>query len=652
MLPGQEGTKKIGYRADIDGLRAVAVLLVLLDHLRTRVQGGYVGVDVFFVISGYLISTAIMADLNRGRFSIVAFYERRVRRIAPALLAMLAVTTVFAYRYFMPSDFVAYAGSLLAALLSCSNMLFWKQTGYFDAPSSFKPLLHTWSLAVEEQFYVVFPLVLMAVWKWTPRRMKTVIWTLTGISFALACLIVQKDPTTAFFLAPLRAWELLIGMIVSQKYLPALRSAAARNIASALGIILILLPAFGYTATTRFPGMTAVPPCIGAALLIAAGEHGSSWVGRALSWRPVVFVGLISYSLYLWHWPIMVFQQTNSILLVASDGQKKREQIAELAVSLIVGTLSWWLIETPFRQGQFRPGRKAVFALAGMGAAILLIAGMGVEVTRGLPSRFTPEELSISKIAKYNPMTEFRGGVCFVATPDLLDKSKCFPPRDGRKQYLLLGDSTAAELYSGLTKEFPEVQFSQATTWICPPLRDPSVLAPIDNEWKRCKANSDFWFGDLLTQYHPDKVLLAGSWIAEVLPELGRTLKWLTDRGYQVVLFGPAIKFNAPVPKLLFAGLRSGRMDGLDQHWNESNHALNATMKRMAATEWHVSYISEFDDLCRKDVVASTKEPFATTHGCPMLAGPGVPMKGDEYHLTMPGVDLFARQMRARHELP
>jgi hypothetical protein len=361
---------------------------------------------------------------------------------------------------------------------------------------------------------------------------------------------------------------------------------------------------------------------------------------------------LISYSLYLWHWPILVFQQTNSLLLVASDGDRQKVEVVGFVVSIIVGTLSWWLIETPFRQGRFRPRRKAMFALAGMGAAVLLFAGVRIMAADGFPSRFTPEELSVSEISSHDEWGHFRGGECFVATPDLLNKAECLPNADGRKQYLLLGNSIAAELYPGLSHEFPEVQFWQATTWICPPLQDASIMATIDENWERCKANSDYWYGDLLTNHHPDRVLLVGIWTPAMLPELGRTLEWLKSHKYNVTLFGPPIEFNAPVSKLIFTGLRSGRMDVLDQHWMERAHELNATMKAKAANEWHVEYISEFDDLCGEDIIAATQRPSATTHGCPMMAAPGIPMKSDGSHLTEVGVALFAQQMRARHELP
>jgi peptidoglycan/LPS O-acetylase OafA/YrhL len=252
----------VRYRPDIDGLRALAVILVLMNHLETHMTGGYVGVDVFFVISGYLISANILSDMVAGKFTIVGFYERRVRRIFPALLVMLLVVTLLAYRYLIPSEVEDYSRSLLAALLSGSNFFFWHKGGYFDQPD-LEPLLHTWSLGVEEQFYILFPLLLVMIRRWFPRKLRPAIIGISVVSFIAACLTVRSHAIAAFFFAPLRAWELLMGTIVSQKYIPSLRGSLARNLASGAGLLLIMVPGFKYDDLTVFPGWTALPPCLG-----------------------------------------------------------------------------------------------------------------------------------------------------------------------------------------------------------------------------------------------------------------------------------------------------------------------------------------------------------------------------------------------------
>ena len=244
----------LAYRSDVDGLRAVAVLLVLFCHLDYHLaKGGYIGVDVFFVISGYLISSVILTEMAAGKFSIAGFYERRIRRIFPALLAMLLGASLMAYRYLLPADLLAFARSELAALFSVSNFLFWSQSGYFDEVSAVNPMLHTWSLAVEEQFYILFPIFLVVVRRFCPKRLKAAVWTLTIVSLTVASIWVKFDSSSVFFLAPFRAWEFLIGTILSQRYLPSLKGPTQRNIASLAGIALILFAAAKYGPKTLFP---------------------------------------------------------------------------------------------------------------------------------------------------------------------------------------------------------------------------------------------------------------------------------------------------------------------------------------------------------------------------------------------------------------
>jgi peptidoglycan/LPS O-acetylase OafA/YrhL len=251
------------------------VLLVVFNHLQFRhFEGGFVGVDVFFVISGYLIGTSLLAEFSRGTFSLTSFYERRIRRIFPALLVMLLIVSGLAYRFLMPEAMVAYAGSLVAAVLSFSNFLFWHQTGYFADASAAKPLLHTWSLAVEEQFYVFFPLLLFCVFRWCRRQLRAILWAVATITFALAVWFTGFDASTAFFWSPLRAWELLAGVLISQHPFEWFRFRGVREVATLGGLLLIVLPGVRYTPQTSFPGWTTLFPCLGAAFIIAAGRRG------------------------------------------------------------------------------------------------------------------------------------------------------------------------------------------------------------------------------------------------------------------------------------------------------------------------------------------------------------------------------------------
>jgi peptidoglycan/LPS O-acetylase OafA/YrhL len=637
------------YRPDLDGLRAVAVLLVFFDHLRTRFTGGYIGVDVFFVISGYLISSLILSDMTAGRFSIVNFYERRIRRIFPALLVMLLGTTLLAYRCFVPSEIEAFARSLLAALFSVSNLLFWHQAGYFDAPSSLKPLLHTWSLAVEEQFYIVLPLFLVAVRRLLPGRLKAAIWTVTAVTFALAALWVRRDPAAVFFFAPLRSWELLFGTILSQRYVPAIDGKIQRDLAALAGLLLILVPSLRYTHETPFPGLAALPPCLGAALLIAAGETGSSLVGRMLASRPFVFVGLISYSLYLWHWPILVFQNTSYILIAATPGTKE-VKIAVFVASMVVATLSWRFVETPFRKGNLRPGRRVLFSINGLGGAAIASIALVMVVSHGLPARFPSEAIEVDRFTNYDATSAFRENVCFIGPKSTFanfDRATCLADDATRKHYLLIGDSHAAHLYPGLSTVFPELNISQANYHSCLPFLPGSE----DTADPDCAKMSQFIFGDYLLHHHLDAVLIAGRWEEPELAELGRTISWMGQHSIRVILFGPVMKFEVPLPRLIAISLRDRDPAEIERERITETPQVDRELAALARGKWKVRYISAFEDLCASQVGIEVKSKPKTNANCPVYAGPGVPLLFDTNHLTPQGSIRYARAMRARNQL-
>lgn len=360
------GRAPLKYRPDIDGLRAIAVMSVIAFHAgMNRASGGYVGVDVFFVISGCLISSIVFSEIAASHFSVIGFYERRIRRIFPALFAMLAICGVFAMVYLLPTELVAYCKSMLAATFSMSNLYFWKHSGYFDSPTS-QPLLHTWSLAVEEQFYISFPLFLVVVRKFFPKRLRASVISLFFASLITSAIVVSRSEETAFYMPFTRAWELLLGTLLSLSVLPRLQSARLRNLAALAGIAMITFSVVGYTQQTLFPGFSALVPCVGSALIIWAGEGGSSLVGAVLSWRPVVFVGLISYSFYLWHYPVIISRQMGILTGISAVtswhssallSPHRFDVLLEVALSFVLAVLSWRFVERPFRKGPLEAGR-------------------------------------------------------------------------------------------------------------------------------------------------------------------------------------------------------------------------------------------------------------------------------------------------------
>ena len=324
------------YRPDIDGLRAVAVVPVVLYHAGVpALTGGFVGVDVFFVISGYLITGIVAAGIAAGSFSIVEFYERRARRILPALFVVLAASVAAGWWLLLPEPLERFAKSLLAATLFGSNFWFLDSArDYFAPGSDFAPLLHTWSLAVEEQFYLFFPPLLWAVARWRRgREVRLVAW-LSLASFLGAVVVVAVDPPLAFYLAPLRIWELGLGALLALRPVPRLAARWQREGLGALGLAGIAVAVFGYDDLTPFPGFAALAPCLGALAIIAVGSGGSV-VNRALAIRPVVFVGLISYSLYLWHWPILAFLRVRLGEVELPSGVAAVAVLASLGCTLV-----------------------------------------------------------------------------------------------------------------------------------------------------------------------------------------------------------------------------------------------------------------------------------------------------------------------------
>jgi peptidoglycan/LPS O-acetylase OafA/YrhL len=330
------------YREDIDWLRAIAVLAVVAFHFEApAVFGGFVGVDIFFVISGYLITGIIQAEVASGSFSFAQFYERRVRRLLPALYAMVALTAIPTFHYLLTSERQEFFRSAAAVVTFTSNFFFWFQTGYFDHAAVEKPLLHTWSLAVEEQFYLALPILLWALLRFARGRriaLPLALGALALASFALSIWLMKTDRSTnAFFMSPPRAWEFLIGGIIATPRFPVLRHALAQAIARGIALVLIAIPIFSLRQGPGFPGFNALTPCIGAAMFIWSGI-GVPTLKRSPSsvLNIVKFFGQISYSLYLWHWPLFTFARFSKASLVLGAVDK----VALFALTVVISYLS------------------------------------------------------------------------------------------------------------------------------------------------------------------------------------------------------------------------------------------------------------------------------------------------------------------------
>jgi peptidoglycan/LPS O-acetylase OafA/YrhL len=598
----------VKYRADIDGLRAVAVLSVLAFHVGLfRMTGGFVGVDVFFVISGYLVSSIVFSEIELSRFSIVAFYERRIRRIFPALFAMLIPFTVVAVIYFLPNALVEYSKSLLASTGFASNLYFWGHSGYFDSPLS-NPLLHTWSLAVEEQFYILFPILIVLVSRIFPRRLRTSVVVLFGLSLAASAAVVYYDQVTAFYMIYTRAWELLLGTLLSMGMFPRLQSTWVRNLVSVAGIGMILYSVFFFTEATLFPGLSAVWPCLGTALIIGAGESGSSLVSSVLSWRPAVFVGLISYSLYLWHWPVIILHRMG-VLFSMSDTVPSRfmtllapgqyDKIVEVTVSIVLAILSWLFVERPFRNGPLRLHGRPLFTLAATAMFIFVTFSSLTMIAGGFQGRFPARAVEIASYpyGDENRQT-MRVGSCFITSSegfDNYDYSMCLRREAGKNTYLLLGDSHSAALWHGLASSLPGTNIMQASASGCAPVVDTShSFRPPD-----CRRMMDYIFNVYLPAHPVQGLLLAARWQSDDIGRVAETIEWARQHQMPVILFGPVPEYDMPLPLLLAYSIAWKKPDLVSQHRIGERQSLDAQLQKLAASTWQVRYISLYDAICQ-----------------------------------------------------
>ncbi|MGD0471018.1 MAG: acyltransferase family protein [Terriglobales bacterium] len=628
------------YRPDIDGLRCVAVLSVLAFHLSpARLPGGFVGVDIFFVISGYLISAIIFSEIAASRFSVLAFYERRVRRIFPALFGMLIAVSIVISFFLLPTEFIDYAKSVIAATTSSSNFYFWQHSGYFDSPTS-NPLLHTWSLAVEEQFYILFPIFLVIMRRLFPQRLKLGVVALFLVSLGASEVTVHYNTTTAFYMPYTRAWELLLGTLISIGYFPRLRTKLSRNTASLLGIGMVVFSAARYSPQTLFPGLAALVPCFGSALIIGAGESGSSLVGKVLSWRPVVFVGLISYSLYLWHWPVIVLNGLGFLpnfsnvvphkwaLLLLSQVSNKA---MELLLSFVLAILSWRFVERPFRSYPRRIERRPLFAFSAATMVVLILSSGSVIYARGFQGRFPLRAVQVASfLTPPGASTLGQLGDCAITEGNrstVFDNSHCLQTSPGKETYLLLGDSHAGALLDGLKTSLPGSDVLLAAVWGCRPSihSDDSPL---------CKQMMDFIFEKYLPSHPSEGLLLEARWYSKSLDGVADIAAWAKARGVRVIVFGPVAEYDAPLPRLLAYSIAWNRPNLAQEHRLAYSPLMDAQMQNLAANRWHVSYVSLYQTTCDSNRCLEYADETSA-----------VPLLTDTDHLSEAGSRLLVRRL-------
>lgn len=514
----------MNYRREIDGIRALAVIPVILFHAGfSWFSGGYVGVDVFFVISGYLITGIVMSDVASGTFSIAEFYERRIRRILPALFLVVVVCVPVAFLVLLPADFKEFGQSLIAVATFSSNVYFWNQSGYFHGAAELKPLLHTWSLSVEEQFYVFFPLLLLLMWRWGRRSVVAVLLAIAVASLILAEWGALNKPIAAFFLLPTRAWELLLGSLVAFYLANKSRhqlSLTQGNILSSIGLFAVGYAVFQFDEKTIFPGLQALIPTLGTALMII-GAKPETWVGRLLCQPVMVSVGLFSYSAYLWHQPLFSFARHLGLAASATL------TLGALAVlSLILGYLSWRYVETPFRRNR-AISRKQIFLFAGSGSLAILLTGLTGHLLNGFIDRLNPEDRYLASISPGEQ------GAYVRSRFDSLHHTS-FSKKNNSIKLLVIGDSYAKDLvnaiYEGPLAENIQVSTHQISVGCGNLFLTRSIEALITSPYP-VLCRQDDWYNPSIVQElirQSDQVWLASAWQAwdaALLPESLTNLK-------------------------------------------------------------------------------------------------------------------------------
>nr|WP_246739083.1 SGNH hydrolase domain-containing protein [Bradyrhizobium aeschynomenes] len=630
------------YRPDIDCLRAFAVISVIGFHYELPgFGGGFVGVDVFFVISGYVISRLIWAGLAADSFSFLTFYERRARRLLPALYLLILVTGIAGYVLVPPSDYRMFFGSAISTLLFSSNIFFWMETGYFDLPTMGKVLNHTWSLSVEEQFYFLFPVI---TWLWSklfrdPASKSSLALVIAG-TMALCIvdeLLIKNSASAAFYLAPLRAWEFLIGSIAFFLLRWSPVGFSARCAYGLMGLALMLIPVVMFRPETRFPGLHALIPCLGAALFIIAFNQDD---GRPrLPFEDAgAFVGRLSYALYLWHWPVFVLGRAALPLDVASSNAGT---MTLLVCSALLAYLSHIAVERPIRACTAWNGLRVSGLIAGT-AAVLMAVGIHGFSREGYAGRFPASQ---ERMLRYNAQAVapfYRTHSCFLQPDEPLshyDSGACLTPAADRRNILLAGDSIAAHYGWGLRDYLPAAyHLMQLTSAACAP------FVELQQEFSRSCNDANRLLREEIRARRPAAVIVSGNWrvYVEVYGRaaapgfdsyLGALLKEAEDAGIPVLLLGPSLEFPAPLAQTLFNYERTHLPVANSLKPVEASFKADERLRTIARSHPGVQYVSVLDAIC-------------SMRACPTRVDPETPITWDIIHLTPEGSKFVVSKLK------
>jgi peptidoglycan/LPS O-acetylase OafA/YrhL len=623
----------LSYRPDIDGLRAIAVLAVVFYHaFPSLAQGGFVGVDIFFVISGYLISTILLKGMEQGSFSFADFYARRIKRIFPALMLVLLSCLAFGWFALLADEYKQLGKHTAAGAAFVSNLVLWKEDSYFDVVAELKPLLHLWSLGIEEQFYIIWPTLLFVAFS---LRLNLLVFTvvITLISFAFNVLRIKSFPVGTFYLMPMRLFELQIGSILAyltlrgkfgfdsvvnridaKKFSQSER--LLENVKAFVGACLIATAIYGLNKETLFPGYWALLPTIGGFLLISSRE---AWLNRKiLASRALVLIGLISYPLYLWHWPLLSFAT-----IVESGTPKVEIRIAAVVLSLVLAGLTYKWIEKPVRSMQHL---KSTIFLSGTSAIIGFLGYIVYQdgiTSRNIQAYYSRIQVDFD-LAKKGRESAIRAPFCHLNDRKesfeeyKLTIDQCLSIDHHRKNILVMGDSTAADLWLALTSAYKNINFLQATGAGCMPIENGNKI--------KCNALTRYIKYDFKELRKVDGIIFACRW-GENFKSVQREIEYYKKLGIQTAIFGPIFEFTTEIDKIMARIYQFNLDPNLSKFLNLKTFDLDREMEGFFRQK-QIPYASRIEPLCRNNT-------------CPVFDSNNVLLILDYGHWTDNGAKYF-----------
>ena len=617
------------YRKEIDGIRALAIISVILFHAGfSAFSGGFFGVDIFFVVSGYLITKVISEELENGTFSLLNFYERRIRRIIPALLFIMLCTLPFAWFIMMPQDLKEFSRSLISTPLFLSNFLFYSTSNYFSIDSELKPLIHTWSLAVEEQYYIIYPLFFMLIWKFGKKWSIFLLFIIAISSFLIAKNYSFTDPHYAFYMPHTRVFELLIGSliilffnykeelfcnksstkitIIYQNY----RSIIEKFL-SIIGLAMMIYAILFFDKNTQNPTLFALIPTIGTALVLAFATN-KNFTGKFLSHKILVGIGLISYSAYLWHQPLFAFARLKTI-----DNNLNQIFLFFLSlISFLLAFFSWKYIENPFRNKSKIKVEK-IFILSIFFSFILILIGFLILKNNGFKNRLNSEQQKIISLQNKDKLRkDIRENICYIEPENTFYdfKPECYNGKTNNA-YLLWGDSLAGTSYIGLKSIHDDTL--QLTASGCPPLIDKNFP-----ERPNCYDINNF-VKEKISKLRLKKIFLQGSWVLNsdqknLINNLTKTIQFIkkTSPQSQIIIIGSLPHWELDLPKLLLRkslSLNGEKYIKLLKY--KKLREIDEKLKTLERFE-NVKFISALDQMCIEDkclAILKYKEEYFIT---------------------------------------